>query len=92
MKYLIVLILGVAVLPCLGQKWDHGFEGSENSMPDWEGWSGESACEEDYQSPLDDILEVFITSGGMSFSDFSDYMNDYASYYSDNQEMQGLPG
>lgn len=57
-------------------------------MPEWEGWSDESACEEEYESPLDDILEVFISSGGMSFSDFSDYMNDYGSYYSDDPQTQ----
>ena len=56
MKYFIVLILAVAVIPSSGQKWDHGYDGSENSMPNWEGWSGESACEEEYESPLDDVL------------------------------------
>lgn len=88
MKYFIVLILAVAVIPSSGQKWDHGYDGSENSMPNWEGWSGESACEEEYESPLDDVLEVFISSGGMSFSDFTDYMNDYGSYYSDDPQLQ----
>ncbi len=88
LKYMIVLLLAVAAIPSLGQKLDRGLEGSENTMPDWEGWSGESGCEEEYESPLDDVLEVFISSGGMSFSDFTDYMNDYRSYYPDDPELQ----
>ncbi|MCK5115376.1 MAG: hypothetical protein KAR44_02175 [Candidatus Aegiribacteria sp.] len=88
MKYMIVLLLTVAAIPSHAQKWDHGFKDSENTMPDWEGWSDESACEEEYESPLDDVHEAFIASGGMSFSDFTDYMNDYGSYYSDDPELQ----
>ena len=57
LKYMIVLLLAAAAIPSLGQELDRGLEGSENTMPDWEGWSGESACEEDYESPLDDVLE-----------------------------------
>ncbi len=88
MRYMIVLLLVIAVIPSNGQKWHHESEDRDNSIPDWEGWSGESACEEEYESPHDDILDEFIYSGGMSFSAFTDYMNDYASYYSDDPELQ----
>ena len=60
LKYMIVLLLAVAAIPSLGQKLDRGLEGSENTMPDCGAWSGESGCEEEYESPLDDVLEVFI--------------------------------
>ena len=87
LKFMTVLLLAVAVVPSYGQKWNDGYEGLENSMPNWEGWSGESSCEEEYESPLDNILGVFIDSDGMSFSDFTDYMNDYGSYYPDDPEL-----
>lgn len=86
MKYMIVLLLAAAAVPSHAQKWDHGFEGSENSMPDWEDWSGESVYE--YESAYGEILDEFIDTGWMSFSDFSDYMNDYGGDFSDDPELQ----
>jgi hypothetical protein len=88
MKYIIVLILVIAFVPSHGQKWDHGFEGSENSMPGWEDWSGESGYEGEDESAQDYIFHEFIDSGWMSFSDFSDYMNDYGDDLSDDPEWQ----
>ena len=88
LKYIIVLLLVVAVIPSHGQKWDHGFTGSEGSMPEWEGMSGESAYEGEYGSVQDDILEEFIDSGWMSFSDFSDYVNDYGGDIFDDPQWQ----
>ncbi len=88
MKYIIVLILVIAVVPSHGQKWDHGFEGSENSMPDWEDWSEDPGYEGADESAQDDIFHEFVDSGWMSFSDFSDYMNDYGDDLSDDPEWQ----
>ncbi len=88
MKYFIVLLLVIAVIPSHGQKWDHGFEGSENSMPGWEDWSGESGYEGEYESAQYDIYYEFMDFGWMSFSDFSDYMNDYGDNISDDPQWQ----
>lgn len=88
MKYITVLLLAVVAVPSHGQKWNHESENQESSMPNLEDRSGESESEGDYESTMDDILEEFIDSNGMSFSDFSDYMNDCSSYYSDDSESQ----
>lgn len=88
MKYLIVLLLAIAVIPSHGQKWDHESEGWDNSMPDWESWVGESGSEGEYNSAQGDILEEFIDSNGMSFSDFNDYMNNCGGYDSNDPAFQ----
>ena len=88
MKYIIILLLVIAVIPSHGQKWDHGFEGSENSMPGWEDWSEESGYEGEDESAQDDIFHEFLDSGWMSFSDFSDYMSDYGDDFPDDPEWQ----
>lgn len=83
-----VLLLLVAVIPSHGQKWDNESEGWDNSMPDWESWAGESGSEDEYNSAQGDILDEFIDSNGMSFSDFNDYMNNYGGYDSTDLAFQ----